>query len=90
MSKESKEEVRNNTDDIMVKRELGKLGVKGQPLIGQILSPAETTQYWATAATANFLAIDREDVVYCAKELTHHMATPTTTDWEQVVDWEGI
>ena len=23
--------------------------------------------------------------MYCAKELTRHMATPTTTDWEQVV-----
>ena len=53
--------------------------MKEQPLIGQILSPVETTRYRALAATANFLSIDRGDIVYNAKELTHHMATPTTT-----------
>ena len=48
-------------------------------------SPAETTGYRALRATANFLAIDRRDIVYCAKELTRHMATPATADWEKVV-----
>ena len=72
MSKESMEEVRDNTDDIVEKRKLGKLGMQEQPLIGQILSPAETTRNRALAATANFLAIDRGDIVYCAKELTRH------------------
>ena len=78
MSKEGKEEVRNKTDDIMEKE-------RERPLIGQILSPAETTRYGAMTATGNFLAIDKGDIMYCAKELTRHMATPTTTDWEQVV-----
>ena len=78
--------MRDKTDDIVEKRTLGKLCMKEQqPLIGQILSPAETTRYRALAATANFLAIDRGDIVYCAKELTRHMATPTTADWEKVV-----
>ena len=45
MSKESKEEVRDKTDDIVENRNLGKLGMKDQPLIGQILSPAETTRF---------------------------------------------
>ena len=85
MSKESKDGVRDTTDDIMEKRELGKLGMKEQHLVGQILSPAETTRYRGLAATANFLAIDRGDIVYCAKDLTRHMATPTITDWEKVV-----
>ena len=49
------------------------------------MSPAEITGYRGLAATANFLAIDRRDIVYCAKELTRHMATPTTADWEKVV-----
>ena len=70
--------MRDKTDDIVEKRKLGKSGVKEQPLIGQILSPVETTRYTALAATANFLAIDRGDIVHCAKELTRHMATPTT------------
>ena len=86
LSKESKEDVRDKTDDVVEKRKLGKLGMKEQPLTGQMLSPAETTWYRASAATANFLVIDRGDIVYCAKELTRHMATPTTTtDWEKVV-----
>ena len=84
MSKESKDEVRDKTDDSVENRKLEKLGMKEQPL-GQILSPAETTRKRALAATANFLAIDTGEIMYCAKELTRHMATPTTTDWEQVV-----
>ena len=71
MSKENKEEVRDKTDDIVEERKLGKLDMKEQPLIGQILSPVETTRYRSLAATANFLAIDRGDIVYCAKELSH-------------------
>ena len=82
MSKENKEEVRDKTDDIVEERKLGKLGMKEQPLIGQILSLVETTRKRALAATANFLAIDRGDIVYCAKELTRHMAKPTTADGE--------
>ena len=85
MSKESKEGVRDKTDDIVEKRKLGKLGMKEQPLIGQVLSPAEPTRKRALAATANFLAIDRGDIVYCAKELTRQMATPKPADWEKVV-----
>ena len=45
MSKGSKETVRDKTDDIVEKRKLGQLGMKEQPLIGKILSPAETTRY---------------------------------------------
>ena len=85
MSKENKEEMRDKTDDIVEKRKLGKLGMKEQPLVGQILSLVETTRYRALAATANFLAIDRVDIVYCAKELTRHMSKPTTADWEKMV-----
>ena len=72
-------------DDIVERRKLGKLGMKEQPLIGQILSPAETTRKSALAATANFLVIDRGDIVHCAEELTRHMAKPPTADWEKVV-----
>ena len=63
---------------------IGKSGIKEQPLIGQILSPVETTWCRVLAATAKFLAIDRGDIVYCAKELTRHMARPTTADWEKM------
>ena len=59
--------------------------MKEPSLIGQILSLVETTRHRASSATAFFLAIDRGDIVYCAKELTCHMATPTTADWEKMV-----
>ena len=36
MSKESKGGVRDKTDDIEEKRKLGKVGMKEQPLVGQI------------------------------------------------------
>ena len=85
MSKENKEEVSDETDDIVEKRKLGKMGMKEQPLVGQILIPVETTRFRALAATANFLAIDRGHIVYCAKELTRYTATPTTADWEKMV-----
>ena len=85
MSKENKEEVRDKKDDFVEKRKLEKLGMNELPLIGQILNLVETTRYRALAATANFLAIDRGDIVYCAKELTRHMATPTAGDWEKMV-----
>ena len=77
--------MRDKTDEIVEKRKLEKLGMKEQPLIGQILSFVETTRKRALAATVNFLATDRGDIVYCAKELTRHMATPTTADWEKMV-----
>ena len=85
MSKENKEEVRDKTDDIVEKRKLGKLGMKEQSLIGHILNLVETTRYGALAANAKFIAIARGDIVCCAKELTRHMATPTTADWVKVV-----
>ena len=78
---ESKEEARDKTDDVVERKKLGKLGMKEQPLIGQILSPVETP----LGTEANFLAMDRGGIVYCAKELTRHMATPTTADWEEMV-----
>ena len=55
--------MRDKTDDSVEKRKLGKLGMKEQPLIGQILSPAETTRYRALAATAHFLAIEETSCI---------------------------
>ena len=53
MSKESEEEVRHKTDDIVEQRNLAKLGMKEQPLIGQILSLPKPLGK-ALAAAANF------------------------------------
>ena len=67
------------------KDKVGKVRHEGTTLGRTDLSHGEINGYRALAATANFLAIDRRDIVYCAKELTRHMATPTTADWEKVV-----
>ena len=45
MSKESKDGVRDRTDNIVEKRGLGKLGMNEQPLIGQMLSPGNNCQF---------------------------------------------
>ena len=54
MSKENNEEVRDKTDDTVEKRKLGKLGMKEQPLIGQILSPVENQTVWSIGSNCQF------------------------------------
>lgn len=49
------------------------------------LSPEDTTKYRALAARANFLVIDRGDLVFIAKELTRQMAAPSFADWDKLV-----
>jgi len=44
------------------------------------LDGAAATQYRATAARANYLALDRPDMAFAVKELTRSMANPTTYD----------
>ena len=45
------------------------------------LESAEATAYRALAARLNYLALDRPDVQYPAKEIAKHMANPTNMDW---------
>lgn len=51
----------------------------------QALAPVDATRYRALAARANFLAIDRGDIMYCAKELTRQMSNPKEKDRERLV-----
>ena len=46
------------------------------------LPPQEATAYRALAARLNYLALDRIDVQYAAKNITKHMAAPRQYDWE--------
>ena len=50
-----------------------------------MLDPRETTRFRALAARANFLAVDRPDIIFAAKKLTRKMAEPTKEDWEKLV-----
>ena len=49
-----------------------------------VLDGAATSQYRATAARANYLALDRPDLGYSVKELTRSMAKPTTYDVQKL------
>ena len=50
-----------------------------EPLQGE-----EATAYRAAAARANYLAMDRADIQYAAKEVCRKMATPRRCDWQKV------
>ena len=41
------------------------------------LSPEEATRYRGIAARANYLAVDRPDIMYAVKDLCRGMAKPT-------------
>ena len=44
---------------------------------GEILNPEEATSYRALAARTNYLALDRPDIAFAAKELCREFAAPT-------------
>ena len=50
-----------------------------------MLSADEVTRYRRIAARANFLAQDRMDIAYAAKEVTRRMTAPTKDDWNKLV-----
>ena len=46
------------------------------------MSSDEQTRYRALAARLNFLAVDRPDLLYAAKECSRRMSSPRNRDWE--------
>ena len=48
----------------------------------QAMLPEDQTRYRALAARLNFLAVDRPDHVYAAKECSWRMRKPRNKDWE--------
>ena len=45
------------------------------------LQGEEATRFRAVAARANYLAQDRLDIAYAAKEVCRHMVKPTKDSW---------
>ena len=45
------------------------------------LGPEETTRFRALAARANYIALDRADVQFAAKELCREMSSPVASSW---------
>ena len=48
----------------------------------QEMLPDDQTRYRALAARLNFLAVDRPDLLYAAKECPRRMSKPRNKDWE--------
>ena len=74
---------------------LGLHGAKGAPTPGvkeceltedeeTMLEGAEITLYRALAARLNYLAQDRPDIQYAAKEISRRMSQPRVGDWKAV------
>ena len=51
---------------------------------GELLDDMDRTAYRAMAARANYLALDRPDLQFAAKEVCRSMQNPTTTDWNKL------
>ena len=49
--------------------------------VGEELSPEDAGRYRAIAARGNYLALDRVDIAYSAKELCRRMSCPSRRDW---------
>ena len=49
-----------------------------------LLTGEEATQYRALAARLNYLALDRPDIQFSAKEISKYMATPRSMDWARI------
>ena len=61
------------------------LGNYDNPHTGdKILTGSWATQFRALVARANYLALDRTDIMFAVKELCKHMCNPDQNDWESL------
>ena len=64
---------------------VGNVGHEGTTIDWAAVEPCREHRYRAWQQLPVSLPWTEDAFMYCANELTRHMATPTTTDWEQVV-----
>jgi len=50
----------------------------------ELLDAAKAARFRSIAARVNYLAADRPDLMYSAKEVCRHMASPTTGGWKML------
>ena len=48
------------------------------------MTASEATLYRGIAARLNYLALDRVDIQYSAKEIAKHMSRPVELDWAKI------
>ena len=68
MVKESSETAAAKEKDVQERKRAGKLGKKVKPEDEELLDGSQNTVYRGLAATLNYLAADRCDLMYAAKE----------------------
>ena len=73
------------SQDVEAKKREGRLGQKYKPAADDLLNATDTTAYRGLAATLNYLAADRGDLIYAAKECAREMSSPTKRSWEKMV-----
>ena len=73
---ESDEHKEKSIEDMKRKSKWGQKAEKS----GVVLDPRKSTKFRVLAARANFLAVDRPDIIFAAKEVTRRMAEPTKED----------
>ena len=71
--------------DIVLRKMTGTLGKKVELEGEQLLNAEDTSKYRGIAARANYLAADRPDIMFPAKELCRRMSAPTESDWARLV-----
>ena len=84
MVKESTEGEKEKKRDIEEKRRAGRIGAKTEVKGTGKMSPEDATRYRGLVATCNYLAQDRGDLLYAAKELSRKMADPEQEDWAKL------
>ena len=62
----------------------GSKDVPRQPDDCELLDGPSSTLYRAICARINFLALDRPDLLYSAKECSRSMSSPTRADWRKL------
>ena len=82
---EGVESARAKEEDVLRRKRSGTLGKKTEGNEDQSLGKASVSKYRAIAARANYLAADRPDIMYAAKELCRKMSSPTARDWDRLV-----
>ena len=58
--------------------------LKEHELDESLLDPAKATRYRQISARANYLALDRPDIMYAVKEICRSMSQPTGSGWTKL------
>ena len=85
IAKDIAEPEKDKAEDVRRREDEGRIGQKEKPEEKDLLEAAQATLYRGLAATLNYLAADRCDLAYAARECARDMATPTWKSWDRMI-----